>query len=93
MAPYLLHGEAVAIGMMVAGRIAIALGYFSQSDLRQQEQSLKIFGLPVVVPQAFASVHERDWWLFVHGPHAVHDQLSVHPSGLHSPGNEVGLSQ
>ena len=47
---YLLHGEAVAIGMMVAGRIAIALGYFSQSDLRQQEQSLKIFGLPVVVP-------------------------------------------
>ena len=47
---YLLHGEAVAIGMMVAGRIAIALGYFSQSDLRQQEQLLKTFGLPVVVP-------------------------------------------
>ena len=47
---YLLHGEAVAIGMMVAGRIAIALDYFSQSDLRQQEQLLKTFGLPVVVP-------------------------------------------
>ena len=48
---YLLHGEAISIGMMVAGRIAIALGYFSQTDLQDQEQLLKTFNLPVNIPK------------------------------------------
>lgn len=47
---YLLHGEAVAIGMMVAGRIANTLGYFSQEDLAQQEQLLLAVGLPTRIP-------------------------------------------
>lgn len=47
----LLHGEAVSIGMMVAGRIANALGYFSDSELKQQEQLLLKMGLPTAVPE------------------------------------------
>lgn len=47
---YLLHGEAVAIGMMVAGRIANTLGYFSQMDLQKQERLLKAFKLSTTIP-------------------------------------------
>lgn len=45
------HGECVAIGMMVAGRIAIALDYFSESELEQQERMLAKFGLPTRLPR------------------------------------------
>ncbi len=46
----LSHGESVAIGMMAAGRIAIALGYFSLAELEQQAQLLLRFGLPIRIP-------------------------------------------
>ncbi len=46
----LSHGESVAIGMMAAGRIAIALGYFSLAELEQQAQLLLRFGLPIKIP-------------------------------------------
>jgi len=44
------HGEGVAIGMMVAGRIAVELGGFSEGDLALQEELLIKAGLPVCVP-------------------------------------------
>lgn len=47
---YLSHGQAVAIGMMIAGRIANALGYFPQEDLTKQEQLLHAAGLRTKVP-------------------------------------------
>lgn len=47
---YLLHGEAVSIGMMVAGRIAVALDYFAEAALNEQEEALRAFGLPVTIP-------------------------------------------
>ncbi len=45
-----MHGEAVSIGMMVAGRIAIGMGYFSKEALLEQEDLLQKFGLPTVIP-------------------------------------------
>ncbi len=62
---YLSHGEAVAIGMMVAGRISNSLGYFTQEELRKQEQLLSAVGLPIKIPpeisnEAIIEVTSRD---------------------------------
>ncbi|HEY6539828.1 MAG TPA: 3-dehydroquinate synthase [Ktedonobacteraceae bacterium] len=42
-----LHGEAVAIGMEVAVRIAVASDLLSQEDAQRQRNLLQAFGLPV----------------------------------------------
>src|SRR3989344_6157577 len=47
----LLHGEAVSIGMMVAGRISNELGYFPQESLDAQLQILIDYNLPVNIPE------------------------------------------
>lgn len=52
---YLLHGEAVAIGMMAAGRIANILGYFPLEDSLQQEQVLTAPGLPTRIPAGMSN--------------------------------------
>jgi len=41
-----LHGEAVSIGMEVAGRIAVAQGLFAEADLQRQRRLLQALGLP-----------------------------------------------
>ena len=46
----LTHGEAISIGMMVAGRVSRQLGYFSSKDLWLQERLLAAVGLPVTIP-------------------------------------------
>ncbi|MBS3051151.1 MAG: 3-dehydroquinate synthase [Candidatus Aenigmarchaeota archaeon] len=46
----LFHGEAVSIGMMVAGRISNELGYFPEEDLECQERLLTAAGLPTKIP-------------------------------------------
>lgn len=45
-----LHGEAVSIGMEVAGRIAVARGLFAQEDLVRQRRLLQAIGLPIECP-------------------------------------------
>lgn len=50
----LAHGDAISIGMMVAGRIAIALGYFSEEELERQKMLLQKMGLPVVLQEEFS---------------------------------------
>ena len=62
---YLLHGEAVAIGMMVAGRAANTLNYLSQAGLTAQERLLQAVGLPIKIPpeisnEAIIEVTSRD---------------------------------
>ena len=42
-----LHGEAVAIGMEVAARIAVVSGLLSQEDAQRQRNLLQAFDLPV----------------------------------------------
>ncbi len=44
------HGEAVAIGMVVAARIAVTCGFCSPSDLTRIRTLLQRFDLPVVPP-------------------------------------------
>ncbi len=46
----LLHGEAVAIGMVCAARLAQRLGRVAPAFSARQEALLRAFGLPVAVP-------------------------------------------
>ncbi len=45
-----LHGEAVAVGMVGAARIAERMGLLDPGDSRRHEQILRAFGLPVACP-------------------------------------------
>ncbi|MGH2507108.1 MAG: 3-dehydroquinate synthase, partial [Ktedonobacteraceae bacterium] len=45
-----LHGEAVSIGMEVAGRLAVARGLSAQADLLRQRQLSQAIGLPIACP-------------------------------------------
>jgi 3-dehydroquinate synthase len=46
----LLHGEAVAIGMMLAARIAERLGMLDAASVERQGRLLRTYGLPVAIP-------------------------------------------
>jgi 3-dehydroquinate synthase len=46
----LLHGEAVAIGMMLAARIAERLGMFDAAAIERQGRLLQAYGLPTAIP-------------------------------------------
>jgi len=52
---YLSHGAAVAIGMMIAGRIAKTLGYFSEEELEKQKHLLLAAGLPIKIPSGISN--------------------------------------
>ena len=45
------HGEGVALGMVAAGRIAVALGLWDQESCMRQEQLLTKAKLPTTLPQ------------------------------------------
>ena len=49
--PMIRHGEAVAIGMMVAGKIASELRIFDEKELKRQEALLTSLGLETRVPR------------------------------------------
>lgn len=51
----LRHGEAVAIGMMAAGLIAVKLGLFDPAALDEQREVLESFGLPTRIPSTIDS--------------------------------------
>lgn len=44
------HGEAVAIGMSVAGKIAVKMGWWSEQESQRQDQLITKAGLPTMVP-------------------------------------------
>jgi 3-dehydroquinate synthase len=46
-----LHGEAVAIGMVAAGEIALGMGLWSQADQERQRALIEAAGLPVRWPE------------------------------------------
>ena len=60
----LLHGEAVAIGMLCASRLAERLGRIDQEVTRRQQELLTALGLSVEVPDvdrnAMLQVMSRD---------------------------------
>jgi 3-dehydroquinate synthase len=45
-----LHGDAVAIGMMLAARIAERLGMLDAASVERQGRLLRTYGLPVAIP-------------------------------------------
>ena len=47
----LLHGEAIAIGMHVAGRLSVATGRLSQMELKRQSALLEAIGLRITLPE------------------------------------------
>jgi 3-dehydroquinate synthase len=49
------HGYAVSIGMMVAGRISVALGYLPEGYLTRQKALLLRAGLPVQIPPSISN--------------------------------------
>ncbi|HIK37583.1 MAG: 3-dehydroquinate synthase [Geminocystis sp.] len=46
----LVHGEAVAIGMVAAGRLAVKLGLWGETDAGRQERLIVKAGLPTRIP-------------------------------------------
>ncbi|MHB8572295.1 MAG: 3-dehydroquinate synthase [Candidatus Dormibacteria bacterium] len=52
----LLHGESVAVGMRVAGRLSVATGLCDAEVVRAQESLLDAFGLPSTAPAGEAAV-------------------------------------
>jgi 3-dehydroquinate synthase len=56
----LLHGEAVAIGMTLAARIAERLGMFAAAAVERQTRLLRAYGLPADLPQGIAPDHLLD---------------------------------
>ena len=47
-----LHGEAVAIGLVMATRLSAAIGQLPESDIMQVEELIKKFELPIRLNQA-----------------------------------------
>ena len=47
-----LHGEAVAIGLGMATRLSAAIGQIHESEIKQVEDILEKFGLPIYLNQA-----------------------------------------
>jgi 3-dehydroquinate synthase len=56
----LLHGEAIAIGMVVEAEIGEALGVTASGTAERIRQTLTAFGLPVAVPADFATTATLD---------------------------------
>ncbi len=46
-----IHGEAVGIGMVAAGKIALKLGMWSEDDCQRQDNLIKKAGLPTEIPR------------------------------------------
>ncbi|KGJ89725.1 3-dehydroquinate synthase [Colwellia psychrerythraea] len=46
-----LHGEAVATGMILAAKLAVAMNLLEVSELRRIEKLITVFDLPVVAPK------------------------------------------
>lgn len=46
----LVHGEAVAIGMVVAGKIAVKMQLWTEEEANRQDELLKKAGLPTQIP-------------------------------------------
>jgi len=46
-----LHGEAVAIGMILASKLAVAMNLLEVSELRRIETLISAFDLPLIAPQ------------------------------------------
>lgn len=51
----LVHGEAVAIGMVLAGQLAIRMGLWTEEEAQRQDRLIQTVGLPTLVPPQLAA--------------------------------------
>ncbi|WP_150265239.1 3-dehydroquinate synthase [Paenibacillus tepidiphilus] len=51
----LLHGEAVAVGLVIQARLAVKLGYLQAAEASRVEALLRKAGLPVEIPAAITN--------------------------------------
>jgi len=49
-----VHGEAVAIGMVAAGKIAVTMGLWTVAEAQRQDALITKAGLPTAIPQELA---------------------------------------
>lgn len=54
----LLHGEAIAIGMVAEAYISFKLGYISENDLREIKEKIEYVGLPTRIPFQIKNKHD-----------------------------------
>ncbi len=64
-----LHGEAISIGMNIAGKIAIEKGLWSQEELERQKNLLKSYDLPTEIPK----INKEDVLTILMGDKKVRD--------------------
>lgn len=64
-----LHGEAISIGMRIAGEIAIEKGLWSSHELQRQNQLIKSFNLPIEIPK----INKNDVLTILMGDKKVRD--------------------
>jgi 3-dehydroquinate synthase len=55
------HGEAIAIGMVVAGRLALGRGLWSSEQQSRQARLFAAVGLPTVMPRLSSAQTKRFW--------------------------------
>jgi 3-dehydroquinate synthase len=71
----LLHGEAVAIGMVCASRLAERLGRIDAAATRRQRDLLAALGLPVTLPEVSAERVEQLLDAMMHDKKVQHGRL------------------
>jgi 3-dehydroquinate synthase len=57
----LLHGEAVALGMLCAGRLSKELGLWTAADETRQRNLIRELGLPLEMPSGISLDREAAW--------------------------------
>ncbi|WP_288262841.1 3-dehydroquinate synthase [uncultured Prochlorococcus sp.] len=75
-----LHGEAISIGMNIAGKIAIEKGLWSQEELEKQKHLLESYDLPTEIPK----INKEDVLTILMGDKKVRDgkMRFVLPKGI-----------
>ena len=64
-----LHGEAISIGMKIAGKIAIEKGLWSKEQASRQSNLLENYGLPIQIPK----INKKDVLSILMGDKKVRD--------------------
>lgn len=54
------HGEAIAIGMLLEGRMSVGLGKLKKEELEEMHALFKLYGLPLQLPKGITASHIQE---------------------------------